>query len=112
MLRPIPYLAYELLRDRNEVFSSMLAYASVGLAGRTGPIAGQLVSGSYFETLGVSPILGRGVTSADDAPSRTPVAVISFGYWQSHFAAASTAIGQRISLNGIAFTIVGITPPS
>lgn len=46
-----------------------------------------------------------------DAPSVMPVAVISFGYWQSHFTAASTVIGQRISLNGIAFPVVGITPP-
>ena len=45
----------------------MLAYASVGFAGRIGPIAGQLVSGSYFKDLGVSPILGRGLTTADDA---------------------------------------------
>jgi hypothetical protein len=42
LLRPIPYPAYELLRDRNDVFSSMLAYASVGFVGRTGPIAASL----------------------------------------------------------------------
>jgi predicted permease len=111
LLRPVPYPAYELLRDQNSVFSSMLACAGISLAGSAGPIDGQLVSGSYFETLGVSAALGRGLTTADDLPSATPAAVISYGYWQNRFAANPRALGQSISLNGIAFTIIGIAPP-
>jgi macrolide transport system ATP-binding/permease protein len=111
LLRPVPYPAYELLRDQNGVFSSMLACAEIGLAGAGGPIAGQLVSGSYFETLGVGAALGRRLTSADGLPSASPAAVISYSYWQGHFAANSAALGQSISLNGIPFTIVGVAPP-
>jgi predicted permease len=110
LLRPVPYPAYELLRDQNSVFSSMLGYANVGLAGPAGPIDGQLVSGSYFETLGVNAILGRSLTIADDLPSATPVAVIGYGYWQSHFGGDPAAVGQSISLNGIPFTVVGVAP--
>jgi predicted permease len=111
LLRPVPYPAYKLLRDQNGVFSSMLACASIGLAGAAGPINGQLVSGSYFETLGVGAALGRRFTSADDLPSAAAAVVISYSYWQSHFAANPTVLGQSISLNGIPFTIIGVAPP-
>ncbi|HMJ62485.1 MAG TPA: ABC transporter permease, partial [Bryobacteraceae bacterium] len=111
LLRPVPYPAYEVLRDQNGVFSSMLACASVGLAGTAGPIEGQLVSGSYFETLGVDAALGRRLTIADDLQSATPAAVISYSYWRGHFAADPAALGRSISLNGIPVTIVGVAPP-
>lgn len=110
LLRPVPYPAYELLRDRNTGFSSMLAYAGIKLAGQAGPVNGQLVSGSYFETLGVGAALGRPLTMADDRPSASPAAVIGYGYWQSRFGANPAAVGQLISLNGVPFTIVGVAP--
>jgi len=111
----MPYTAYERFRGRNQVFSSVLAYADADPTARIGDVAdrvhAQLVSGSFFQTLGVDTILGRPILPGDDNAGAMPVAVISAHFWQQQFAAAPDVIGRALPLNGISFTIAGVVNP-
>jgi predicted permease len=74
-----------------------------------------LVSGGYFTTLGVPARIGRTLTAADDrrgGGAAGAVAVISYGFWQKHYAGDPGAVGRTLSLEGHPFTIVGVTPKS
>lgn len=85
----------------------------LGLREGSGPTErawGMLVSGNYFEDLKVGATLGR-ILSMDDERNRAPVAVLGHGYWQRHFASDSSVLGRSITLNGAAFTIVGVAAP-
>ena len=76
------------------------------------PVEGQLVSGSYFGTLGVSPARGRLLTAGDArVDSLEPVAVISDGFWKRSLGAADAAVGQTLVVNGVGVTVVGVAPP-
>ena len=76
------------------------------------PVEGQLVSGSYFGTLGVSPARGRLLTAGDGRVDQIePVAVVSDGFWKRSLGAADAAIGQTLVVNGVSVTVVGVTPP-
>lgn len=70
-----------------------------------------LVSGSYFEVLGVAPLQGRVLTKQDDSDAAQPAAVISNGYWQQKLGGDPQVVGRTILLNNTAFTIVGVMPP-
>jgi len=71
----------------------------------------QLVSGEFFELLGLAPVVGRLLTPGDNENvGAHPLAVISHGYWQRRFAGSADVIGRKIRLNGAAFTIVGVAP--
>jgi predicted permease len=75
-------------------------------------VTGQAVSGDYFAGLGVQPILGRGISNADDNVAAPPVVVLSHKYWEERFGANPAIIGQPLSLNKTPFTIIGVTPPA
>ncbi|TMB54068.1 MAG: FtsX-like permease family protein, partial [Chloroflexi bacterium] len=82
--------------------------------GQTHFVDGLWTSGSFFETLGVSALLGRTLSERDDQPSGGPdgpVAVISHGFWQRHFDGAPDVVGRTLTLDGKGFTIVGVMPP-
>ena len=110
------YPMYRDLRDQNAVFSGVLAMfpAQVGVQwqGASTLANSELVSGNYFTVLGVRPALGR-LLLPDDSLSRgsSPVMVLSYRYWEQHFASDSSVIGQGILVNGSLFTIVGIAQP-
>ena len=70
---------------------------------------GLSVSGGFFDTLGVSPAIGRLLSNEDDAPGTPPVAVIDFEFWQSEYGGRTDVVGTTIRLDGIPFTIVGVT---
>jgi predicted permease len=75
---------------------------------------GTYASGGMFDTLGVHAMLGRTFTDADDARGGGPdgaVAVISYAFWQRRFGGSADAIGQRLNLERVPFTIIGVTPP-
>src|SRR5262249_12866321 len=74
-------------------------------------VGGQLVSGDFFQTMGLKAAVGRLLTPADDTPSAEPVVVLNYGYWQSAFGGSREALGRRIQLNGAPFTIVGVAEP-
>jgi predicted permease len=110
------YQQYTLLRTLDRVMT-VVAYSrariNVRLEGSMEPTAeGQLVSGNYFPLLGVSPIAGRAIGPDDDrTPSAHPVAMISYGYWQRRFGLDPAIVGRPITLSGVPFTIIGVTPP-
>ena len=104
---------YKGLRDNNQVFSGLLArYAiplSVSTRGQTERAAGELVSGNYFDTLGVRPALGRVLTMDDDRQiGAHPVAVLSYGYWTRRFANDPSILNQQLHINGHSLTVVGV----
>ena len=110
------YPMYRDLRDHNSVFSGLIAttYAQVGVQwhGKPELADAELVSGNYFDVLGVQPALGRLFVPADDAAQEaSPVVVLSFDYWQREFGADSRILNQNISINGRPFEIVGVTQP-
>ena len=110
------YLMYTDIRDQNRVFTGMFArYAqpfSFSLEGRTERVSGEMVTGNFFSVLGVDAAAGRVFSSQDDLhQGEHPVAVISWGFWQSHFALSPSAIGRKIFLNGYPFTIIGVSQP-
>ena len=72
---------------------------------------GEWVSGNFFSTLGVGALIGRTITPADDMPSATPVAVVSYRAWQQRFGGKPSFVGSVVQLNGKAFTVVGVAPP-
>ena len=75
-------------------------------------ITGQAVSGSYYEGVGVPPLLGRTIADSDDDPAAPPVVVLSHKYWQERMGADASVIGQQFKLNQTMFTIIGVTPAS
>jgi len=95
------------------IFSQIAAFASadrLDLSGN-GPAAvidGQLVSGSFFRTMGLKAATGRLLQESDDAASAPPVAVLNYGYWQSAFGGSADVVGRAIELNDVPFTIVGV----
>jgi predicted permease len=111
------YPAFKTFRDRNQVFSGVLAFRKLHdvdfeVDGQGGLANGQLVSGGYFSTLGVNAILGRTILPEDETVAgQSPVAVISYDYWRARFALDPAVIGRKIVLNNAPFTIVGVTQP-
>jgi predicted permease len=76
------------------------------------PITGQLVSGNYFDVLGVVPQAGRLIGVRDDqVPDGHPVAVLSDGYWQRRFGRDPAIVGKPLLLSGRAFDVIGVAPP-
>ena len=111
------YPGYEQIRTHNQVFSGVAALAgngselNVGYKGEPGRAEGELVSGTFFSTLGVEPILGRALTPEDDRIGASSAAVISYGYWERRFGRDPGALGRTITVNSIPVTIVGVCPP-
>jgi predicted permease len=108
------YPMYVDFRDRNQVFSGVLARfplsTTVVWRGASERANGELVSGNYFDVLGVRPALGRVLNAADDrVPGAHPIAVLSYGYWQRRFGADPLVLNQTITVNGHPFTIVGVS---
>jgi predicted permease len=115
MLTLFSYPNYVDLRDRAGVFAGLIAYRFTPIGASSNGVNerlwGYLVSGNYFEVLGVRPAIGRTISRADDAQrGASPVTVISFRYWQQRFGADPGAIGQTIIVNGRKYTIVGVAP--
>jgi predicted permease len=109
----ISYPLFKDFRDHNTVFSGMFGrfgYAfQVGHAGRTERVAGELVSGTYFQVLGITPAAGRVFSPAEDlAPGGQPYAVLSHAFWTTRFGADPSVVGSTMTINGNAFTVVGV----
>lgn len=110
------YPMYRDLRDRNSVLSGLIAtsWAEVGVQWHNQPdmADAELVSGNYFDVLGVQPALGRLLVASDDvAQEANPVVVLSFAYWQSRFSSDPKIVNQNISINGHPFAVVGVAQP-
>jgi hypothetical protein len=110
------YPTFELIQENNQTLSGVIAFHPLGMVdfvvnGKGELAHAQAVSGSYFTMLGVKPIFGRTITTADEARAASQVAVISYGYWTRRFNRNPTAVGAEIVLNGAPFVIIGVTPP-
>jgi predicted permease len=82
------------------------------LSGGAQLVEGMLVSGNCFSVLGVSAVLGRMTSEADDEPSSQPTAVLSYGFWRRQFGGERGVIGRTLTLQGRPFTIIGVAPPA
>lgn len=110
------YPMYRDLRDHNSVFSGLIATdrEQVGVEWHSHPelVDMELVSGNYFDVLGVRPALGRLLVQSDDvAQNANPVVVLSFNYWH-RFGLDPRIVNESISINGHPFTVIGVAPPS
>lgn len=109
------YPMYKDLRDRNQVFSGMLAAmrTNLGVAwqNQAENERAEIVSGNYFEVLGLKPAVGRLFHASDEtAKNANPVVVLTYDYWRTRFGASREVIGQPLMINGHPFTIVGVAP--
>ena len=111
---------WEQIRNRQAEFSDGAAAWSdvrfdLSRGGATEFVEGLWTSGSFFDVLGVPAVLGRTFTAADDdrgGGPDGPVAVISYAFWQRRFGGDAAVIGRTLTLDRVAFTIVGVAPPS
>ena len=108
-----PYPCFERFRSLAKSFTGMAAYATNDFGIRIGSameqVDGAVVSGNYYDLLGVTPVAGRLMVASDEALA-PPVAVISYGFWQRRLGGKPDAIGTTFSLDDHRYTIVGITP--
>jgi putative ABC transport system permease protein len=107
------YPLYKGLAKNTTVFDGVIARyefsANIASKGQTDRGSGELVSGNYFETLGVRPALGRVLSpSDDDVQGAHPVLVLSHGYWERHFAGDPGVLNQTILVNNTEMTVVGV----
>ena len=106
------YLDY---RDQNQVLSGLIAFIPVD--GRLGTndwaekVSLELVSGNYFNVLGVSSARGRTfLPTEDQTPGMNPVAVLSYGFWRRRFGADPNVVGTTVMINDVPLTVIGIAP--
>ncbi len=112
-------ISHPMFRDfaaHNEVFSDMFARfpadASLSFAGQAEHVQLEMVSGTYFSTLGLNPYLGRVFTPEDDRlPDAYPYVILNYAYWQSRFSADPNIVGKTLILNNYNMTIVGVLQP-
>ena len=109
------YPMYKDLRDQNQIFQEMLAAdrTSVGVSwhNQAENEDAEIVTGNYFQLLGLKPAVGRLLTQQDDtAKNANPVVVLSYNYWKTRFAVSRNVVGQSVLINGHPFTILGVAP--
>ncbi|HMG36955.1 MAG TPA: ABC transporter permease [Blastocatellia bacterium] len=112
----LSYPNYVDLRDRNDVLSGLIVerFAPISLSrdGNNERMWGYLVSGNYFDVLGVNAFKGRTFAPDEDRTKLThPVAVIGYGCWQRRFGGDPDLVGKEILLNDHPFRVIGIAPP-
>ncbi len=108
------YPKYKAFRDGSTVFSGVAGRHSTGGSllynGAAERVNVELVTGNYFDVVGVRAAIGRVFTPADDqSPMGHPVAVLSYEYWQRRFGGDASIVGRKVTLNGIPMTVVGVS---
>lgn len=118
----LTYTEFQELSKNNDVLSGLAASASEGPKLSVGienqgqlsegiPVQIGLVSGSYFSVLGVDPVLGRVFsTEVDTVRDASPVAVVSYRFWQDQLDGNRAALGRKIRIRGTWFDVIGVTP--
>ena len=111
------YPDYQYLRDHDRAFSGLMGsiVSTVGLGrGRSArPISAELVTGNYFQVLGVRAERGRTLLPSDEiAPGRHPVVVLSDGLWRRDFGADPDIVGKTVEINNYPLTVVGVADPT
>jgi predicted permease len=111
------YPLFKFIESKSDIFSSVTAFAgpvslSANANGSAAVIDGDIVSGNFFQTLGVGAILGRTFKAGDDTPTAPATVVLSYGYWRSAFGGNPSVLGKAIRLNAVPFTVIGVAEPS
>jgi predicted permease len=109
------YPMYKDLRDQNQVFQGILAAVKTGVAvswhNQAESKDAEIVSGNYFQMLGLKPTVGRLLMPQDDTvKNANPILVLSYDYWRTRFGASRDVVGQVVLINGHPFTILGVAP--
>ena len=115
-LTPSSYQNYEDYRDQNQVFTGLAGYFGFGLQwtrnGETEGLPAMLASANYFDVLGIKPYRGRLFSPDEDRQlGAGTVVVVSHSLWTRQFGSDPNLVGQTLTLNGLPFTVIGITPP-
>ncbi len=110
------YPLFKDVRDRASMFDGVIARSgapvNVLFGNRTESVGANLVSGNFFEVLGVRAALGRLLTRDDEgAPGADPVVVLSYSAWQSRFGGSHTVLNRNLTVNGHPMVIVGVLEP-
>lgn len=110
------YAIVRALDRERQIFSGVAGFSGgftfrVGAPGSTSRVPATVVTGSYYDTLGLTPVVGRLLTRDDDKPGAPLVAVASHGYWEREFARDPALPGRTVLMNGVPATIVGVSPP-
>jgi predicted permease len=100
---------------RTDLFDGLFGFSrsasfEVGEPATLEEVSAALVTGGYFETLGLKPAAGRLIRPDDDRPGAAPVAVLSHGYWERKFGGAPSVVGRAIKVEGVPVTIAGVSP--
>jgi len=107
---------FEQLRDDNRTLSGLAAYddsrVSATIDGQPEMVRGDFVSAQYFAVIGTSAARGRLLLPSDDQPGAPGVLVLSDEYWRARFGADPAVVGRAMTLGGLPFTVVGVTPPT
>ncbi len=117
------YPSFQYFQSHNDSFTSLCAFrqdtdqvvlhvAGKSQAGSQERATAHLVSGNYFDTLGVNAALGRLLKASDDTVSAPRAAVISYNFWRDRFNLSRSVLGQSVVLNGVSFTVVGVADRS
>jgi len=114
-LLPISHLNFTDYREQNQAFADMACYgfapANLVLNGEPSQIFGELVSGNYFDLLGVRATLGRTFLPEEyRTPGTHPVVVLGYSFWRGQLGGDRDIVGRQLTLNGTAFTVIGIAP--
>jgi predicted permease len=108
------YPDYLDFRADNAVFSDIAGHSAMfgamNLPDRSRLVLGEVVTGNYFEVLGVSPWLGRALQPADDRPGADRVVVVSFRFWRQELGGSPDAVGRTLRLRGQTYRVVGVLP--
>ncbi|HEY6362019.1 MAG TPA: ABC transporter permease [Vicinamibacterales bacterium] len=105
---------YQDFRSRSDVFAGLMGYTPAPFTLRgdteTERLIGALVTGNYFDVLGLAPAAGRLLRPDDDREGATPAVVISYGLWQGRFGGNRAVIDRTLTLDASSFTVVGVAP--
>jgi len=112
-----PLAALERIESESEVFESAAGFAGPTRLqfrdhGKASMVNGTIVSGSFFETLRVMPVMGRVLEPSDDVPSALPAVVLNYSFCEREFVCDPSIVGRSIFLNRTEFTVVGVIEPT
>ena len=110
------YPMFEQIRSRQDIFSGVAAFAGshethVSMGGQVSMAEVQLVSGTFFSTLGTSASVGRLLGLTDDSPEAPHAVTLSYAYWQNRFRGDPSVVGKSILLENTFFTVTGVAAP-
>src|SRR5215471_11492268 len=112
-----PSVSYPLVHaidDRRDIFTAVAGYSAarftVGSGASMANVRGAMVTGAFYDTLGLTPAAGRLLSRADDTPGAPVVAVVGYGYWERAFARDPSIVGRTLVVNGAPAEIVGVSP--